>query len=114
VARASAGAVEWLPAARVPNLPRALKFLKSEGFWIFGSDPEAADDVFSAPDRMLAGDRVLVLGAEGRGLRRGVDQVLDHRVRIPMAGRVASLNVATAAAVLLFEFRRRSRLATPG
>ena len=48
-----------------------------------------------------------------RGLRRGVLQVLDHRVRVPMAGRVASLNVAAAAAVLLFEFRRRSDLATP-
>ena len=55
---------------------------------------------------------MVVLGAEGKGLRRGVDQVIDHRVRISMAGRVGSLNVAAAAAIVLFEFRRRSRLAT--
>lgn len=112
VARASAGAIEWLPVARVPNLPRALNQLKSKGFWIFGSDPEGTEELFDLPDRRLGGDRVLVLGAEGRGLRRGVDQVLDHRVRIPMEGRVDSLNVSSAAAVVLFEFLRRSRLAT--
>jgi 23S rRNA (guanosine2251-2'-O)-methyltransferase len=54
----------------------------------------------------------VVLGSEGRGLRRGVDQVLDHRVKIPMGGRVGSLNVSAAAAVMLFELQRRSRLAT--
>jgi 23S rRNA (guanosine2251-2'-O)-methyltransferase len=112
VARASAGAIEWLPVARVANLPRALNELKSKGFWVFGCDPGAPDALFELPDRLLRGDRVVVLGAEGKGLRRGVDQMLDHRVRVPMAGRVASLNVAAAAAVLLFEFRRRSNLAT--
>jgi len=114
VARASAGAIEWLPTARVPNLPRALNYLKKQGFWVFGSDPEASDELFGLPDRLLTGDRVVVLGSEGRGLRRGVDQVLDHRVKIPMGGRVGSLNVSTAAAVMLFEFQRRSRLATSG
>jgi 23S rRNA (guanosine2251-2'-O)-methyltransferase len=112
VARASAGAIEWLPVARVPNLPRAINQLKTHGFWVFGSDPAAADELFALPDRLLQGDRVLVLGAEGRGLRPGIEQVLDHRIRIPMAGRVESLNVASAAAVLLFEFQRRGRLAT--
>jgi 23S rRNA (guanosine2251-2'-O)-methyltransferase len=112
VARASAGAIEWLPVARVPNLPRALNQLKSNGFWVFGSDPDAPDGLFDLPDRLVSGDRVVVLGAEGRGLRRGIEQVLDHRVRIPMAGRVDSLNVSAAAAVVLFEFLRRSRLAT--
>jgi 23S rRNA (guanosine2251-2'-O)-methyltransferase len=112
VARASAGAIEWLPVARVPNLPRTLNYLKKEGYWIFGTDPEASDELFGLPDRLLTGDRVVVLGSEGRGLRRGVDQVLDHRVKIPMGGRVGSLNVSAAAAVMLFELRRRSRLAT--
>jgi len=112
VARASAGAVEWLPVARVPNLPRALNYLKSKGFWVFGADPDEGEDLYGLPQRLLTGDRVVVLGAEGRGLRRGVDQVLDHRIRVPMAGRVASLNVATAAAVVLFEIRRRADLAT--
>jgi 23S rRNA (guanosine2251-2'-O)-methyltransferase len=111
VARASAGAIEWLPVARVPNLPRALNVLKSKGFWAFGSDPEATEELFDLSDRQLSGDRVVVLGAEGRGLRRGIAQVLDHRVRIPMEGQVDSLNVSSAAAVVLFEFLRRSRVA---
>jgi 23S rRNA (guanosine2251-2'-O)-methyltransferase len=115
VARASAGAIEWLPVGRVANLPRALEGLKGRGFWVFGGDPKARDDLFQVPDRWLSTRRVLVLGAEGRGLRPGVLACLDHRVAIPLAGRVASLNVASAAAVLLFELRRRDRLATsPG
>ena len=114
VARASAGAVEWLPAARVTNLVRTLKELKSIGFWVFGADPAASLDVFALPDRLVQGDRVVVLGAEGRGLRPAVDRALDHRVRVPMAGRVASLNVAAAAAVLLFELGRRAGHPTTG
>ncbi len=112
VARASAGAIEWLPCARVPNLPRALNELKSKGFWIFGSEPEAELELYQLPDRALEGKRVVVFGAEGRGVRRGVDRVLDYRVRIPLDGRVASLNVSSAAAVVLFELNRRSKLAT--
>ncbi len=107
VSRASAGAIEWLPTARVPNLGRALNTLKDKGFWVFGCDPKGAEDVFALPGRVVAGDQVVVLGAEGRGLRAGILRVLDHRIRIPMAGRVGSLNVAAAAAVVLFELRRR-------
>lgn len=108
VARASAGAIEHLPVARVTNLPRALEDLRGHGFWSVGAEPDADLDLFAAPDRILTGDLVVVLGAEGRGLRRGVRAVLDHEVRIPMAGKVASLNVAAAAAVILFELLRRS------
>ena len=115
VAKASAGAIEWVPTSRVANLPRALEGLKSSGFWVFGADPRARDDLFQLPNRWLSPRRVLVLGAEGRGLRPGVLAALDHRVAIPLGGQVASLNVASAAAVILFELRRRDRLATsPG
>ena len=107
--RASAGALEWLPVARVPNLTRALNILKNESFWIYGADAAAPGEVFELPDRVLSARRVVVLGAEGRGLRDGVLASLDHCVRIPMHGRVASLNVATAAAVLLYELARRTR-----
>jgi len=107
VARASAGAVEHLPVSRVGNLRRALDQLKSGGFWVIGADTDAGEDLFRTPDPIWQGDLVLVFGAEGRGLRRGVVQRLDHRVRIPMAGRVGSLNVAAAAAVVLFEVLRR-------
>ncbi len=108
VTRASAGAIEHLPVARVTNLSRALVELQERGFWCFGADPEGGEDLFALPDRILRGDVVLVLGAEGKGIRPRVAGGLDHRVRIPMAGRVASLNVSTAAAVFLFELRRRS------
>jgi 23S rRNA (guanosine2251-2'-O)-methyltransferase len=105
-ARASAGAIEWLPVARVVNLSRALRELKELGFWVFGASPDAPDDLFRLPSRVLRGDRVVVLGAEGEGIRTGVDRAVDHRVRIPMAGRIRSLNVSTAAAVVLFELAR--------
>ena len=108
VSRASAGAIEWLPTARVPNLIRALNQLKEKGFWIFGAESEASESLFELPDRVLRGERLVLLGAEGRGLRQGVQAVVDHRVRIPLVGQVASLNVAAAAAVVLFELARRS------
>lgn len=112
-AHASAGAAEWLPVARVGNLARALETLRAAGFWSVGGDPQAELDLFSAPDRLWRGDVVLVLGAEGRGLRPGVRRLLDHPLRIPMQGRVASLNVASAAAVLLYEWARRVRVGPP-
>ncbi len=106
VARASAGAIEWLPVARVVNLSRALRELKEHGFWVFGAFPDAPEDLFRLEPRVRRGDRVVVLGAEGRGIRTGIEQLIDHRVRIPMAGRIASLNVSAAAAVVLFELTR--------
>ncbi len=109
VGRASAGAIERLPVARVPNLSRAIKLLKSKGFWVFGADHTGGEELFSMPDRLLAGDVVIVLGGEGRGLRPVIRNQLDHRIRIPMQGEVASLNVATAAAVVLFDWVRRFR-----
>jgi 23S rRNA (guanosine2251-2'-O)-methyltransferase len=114
VARASAGALEWLPVAQVPNLVRALNLLKSRGFWIFGAEAGALDSLFGLPERVVRGERVVVFGAEGRGLRPGVARAVDHCVRIPLAGRIESLNVATAAAVVLFELARRSAPAGAG
>jgi 23S rRNA (guanosine2251-2'-O)-methyltransferase len=108
VTRASAGAIEWLPVARVGNLRRALEDLKDQGFWVVGADLEAPVSLYEVPDSLLQGDLVVVLGAEGRGLRPGVRALVDHPVQIPMQGRVASLNVATAGAVVLFELLRRS------
>ncbi len=107
--RASAGALEWLPVARAPNLSRALAFLKEDGFWVLGADPDGDEALFGLPDRTLSGDLVVVLGAEGKGLRPAIRQALDHRVRIPMLGRVSSLNVSAAGAVILFELMRRSQ-----
>lgn len=107
--RASAGALEHLPVGRITNLRAALRSLREGGFWLLGADEEGPLDLFAAPERLFSGDLVVVLGAEGRGIRPGVAALLDHRVRIPMQGHVASLNVAAAAAVLLFELVRRRR-----
>lgn len=107
VSRSSAGAIEHLPVCRVTNLRSALRTLRGAGFWLIGADSEGPLDLFGAPDRLLSGDLTVVLGAEGSGIRPGVASLLDQRVRIPMRGHVASLNVAAAAAVLLFELARR-------
>lgn len=107
VSRASAGAIEWLPVARVANLPRALQRLKADGFWIVGADL-GGESIFELPDRLLQGDLAVVLGGEGKGLRPVVRALVDHPVRIPMQGRVESLNVATASAVILFDLLRRA------
>lgn len=106
VHKASAGATAHLPIARVTNLPRAIDELKAAGYWVAGADERAVDDLWSAP---LDGRIVLVLGAEGAGLSRLVRERCDFLVSIPVAGKVASLNVAQAATLISFEWVRRSR-----
>ena len=110
LSRASAGAIEWQSVARVTNLSRALRELKEAGFWVVAADPSAERTVFEFPDLLLSGDLVVVLGAEGRGLRPGVLAEVDHGARLPMLGQVQSLNVATAGAILLYEIVRRRSL----
>ena len=105
--RASAGALEWLPVVRVGNLRNPIRTLREEGFWLLAADGGAEESIFGLSDRALAGRLAVALGAEGRGLRPGVLELADFRARIPMAGRVGSLNVATAGAVFLYEVRRR-------
>ncbi len=103
-AKASAGAVEHLPVARVPNLADWLGAAKEAGAWIYGAE-SGAPAPYSVAD--LTGKVVLVLGSEGGGLRRRVAQSCDLLVSIPLRGRVESLNVSAAAAVLLFEAARQ-------
>jgi 23S rRNA (guanosine2251-2'-O)-methyltransferase len=102
--KASAGAVEHLAVARVANLVRWLEAAKEAGAWVYGADAEAST---SYTDLDLRARVVLVLGGEGKGLRRLVAERCDAVASIPLAGRIASLNVATAAAVLAFESRRQ-------
>lgn len=109
MSRASAGALEHLPVARMPNLGRSLDLLKTQGFWILGADSNDGEDLYETPDRLWSGDLVIVLGSEGKGLRPGVAAKLDHRIRIPMAGSVGSLNVSAAGSLILFERLRRTR-----
>ena len=113
VARASAGAIEWLPVARVANLARALAELKQAGFWVLAAAPGGESDLYAMEDRYLTGPLAVVLGAEGAGVRESMLSHADFRVEIPMRGRVDSLNVSTAGAVLLFELLRRAERTPP-
>lgn len=108
VARASSGAIEWLPVARVPNLGRALSELQSAQYWVLAAAPGEGGTLYQMQDRILTGNLVVVLGAEGKGVRPSILTQSDHRVEIPMRGHVASLNVSTAGAIVLYELLRRS------
>lgn len=106
VAKTSAGAVSHLPVARVANLPSLLKQLKKEGLWIFGA---AADGPVSLYEADLKGPAAIVIGSEGSGMSRLVAETCDVLVRIPMKGKLNSLNASAAAAILLYEAVRQRR-----
>lgn len=99
VCKASAGAVEHLPIAKVRNLADSLAAAKRAGLWCYGADASARTSYRQVD---LSGPTVLVLGSEGRGLRTRVAGACDGLVSIPMRGRVGSLSVSAAAAVLIF------------
>ncbi|HEY0590142.1 MAG TPA: 23S rRNA (guanosine(2251)-2'-O)-methyltransferase RlmB [Thermoanaerobaculia bacterium] len=102
--KASAGASEWVPVAQVTNLARAIERLKKEGFWVWGAEAEG-----ERLDRVdLRGKVAIVLGSEGKGIRRNVREHCDGKVAIPLRGHVDSLNVAAAAAVIGWEIERQS------
>lgn len=108
VAKASAGAIDYLPVARVTNMSRLIETLKESGVWVYGVEP-SAEKLITEVD--LTGPVGLVFGGEGKGIRPGVLQHCDDRIRIPMKGRVQSLNVSASAAVTLFEAVRQRALA---
>jgi 23S rRNA (guanosine2251-2'-O)-methyltransferase len=102
--KAAAGAAESTPVAVVTNLARTLRLLKDTGLWIVGAEAEASQ---RAQDVELSGPRVLVVGAEGSGLRQLTRRHCDWLVRLPSAGAVESLNVSVAAGMLLYEAVRQ-------
>jgi 23S rRNA (guanosine2251-2'-O)-methyltransferase len=104
VSRASAGAVEHLPVAVVPNLARYLGEVKRGDLWIYAATGDAERPMWETD---LSGGVVLVFGAEGKGLRPLVRRTCDDAVAIPLSGHVESLNVSVAAALLLYEARRQ-------
>jgi 23S rRNA (guanosine2251-2'-O)-methyltransferase len=112
VRKVAAGAAETMPFAQVTNLARSLKDLKAAGLWIAGTAEDGERDLFDAD---LTGSLALVMGAEGRGLRRLTRESCDYCLRLPMRGAVASLNVSVAAGIALFEARRQqqARVAKP-
>ena len=105
VAKAAAGALEHVPVLRVGNVSQALEKLKARGFWIYALDERGA---VSYTDVEYARPTALVFGGEGHGIHEHVRRHCDLTVRIPMSGRIPSLNVSVAAGVVLFEWRRRA------
>ncbi|HET7559463.1 MAG TPA: 23S rRNA (guanosine(2251)-2'-O)-methyltransferase RlmB [Limnochordia bacterium] len=103
-AKASAGAIEHVAVAEVVNLVRAMDELKAAGVWIAAADAEAPQSMWEAD---LSGPLAIAVGNEGAGLRRLVRERCDFAVRIPMFGRVPSLNAAVSGALLLYEAARR-------
>jgi 23S rRNA (guanosine2251-2'-O)-methyltransferase len=104
VAKAAAGALEYLPVVRVANVNRTLETLKQSDYWIYGLD-ERGTQPYDEPD--YSGNVALVLGGEGKGLHELTAKRCDFLVKIPVAGRIASLNVSVAAGIVLFEALRK-------
>jgi 23S rRNA (guanosine2251-2'-O)-methyltransferase len=109
VRKVAVGAAETTPVVAVTNLVRTLKLLKEASLWVVGADAEGAKPAHEAD---LKGGTVLVLGAEGAGLRHLTKQTCDWMVRLPQLGTVESLNVSVAAGMLLYEAVRQRTLAT--
>ena len=106
VAKTSAGAVRYMPVARVPNIPALLKDLKKQGIWVFGTAAGGSVALYEAD---LRGPAAIVIGSEGDGMGRLVGENCDFQVSIPMKGRINSLNASAAAAILLYEALRQRR-----
>lgn len=106
VAKASAGALEHVPVARVTNLSQTIDLLKADGYWIVGTDA-AADTAYTEID--WSGKIALIAGSEGEGISEKLLQHCDFVVNIPQYGKVNSLNVAVATGIILFEALRRRR-----
>ena len=104
VGKASAGALEYMPVARVSNITNAIKELKERGVWVFGTAAEGATPLYQAD---LKGAAAIVIGNEGDGMSRLVAESCDLKVSIPMKGRISSLNASAAAAILLYEAVRQ-------
>ncbi|WP_203364266.1 23S rRNA (guanosine(2251)-2'-O)-methyltransferase RlmB [Bacillus sp. REN10] len=104
VAKASTGAIEYIPVVRVTNLSRTIDELKERGLWIAGTDAKGADDYRNFDGTMPLG---LVIGSEGKGMSRLVKEKCDFLIQLPMAGRVTSLNASVAAGLLMYEVYRR-------
>ena len=108
VAKVSAGAIEYVPVARVVNITRTLEELKARGVWVVGTDQDARELYHQA---RLTGPLAVVIGSEGKGIGRLISEHCDFLVRLPMLGHVTSLNAAVAGAILVYEIRRQRDLA---
>ncbi|WP_242224033.1 23S rRNA (guanosine(2251)-2'-O)-methyltransferase RlmB [Bacillus cereus group sp. BfR-BA-01380] len=104
VAKASTGAIEYVPVARVTNLSRTIDELKERGLWIAGTDAKGKDDYRHLDGKMPIG---LVIGSEGKGMSRLIGEKCDFLIHLPMVGKVTSLNASVAASLLMYEVYRK-------
>jgi len=104
VAKASAGAIEYVPVARVTNLSQTISALKEDGFWVAGTDAEGTIPYNKAD---LKGPLLIVIGSEGEGMNKNIREKCDFLLSIPMSGNVNSLNAAVAAGIVVFEAQRQ-------
>lgn len=104
VAKTSAGAMHHIPVARVTNLAQTIEELKSRGLWIMGADQQSEQRIQDADLTMPLG---IVIGSEGKGVRRLIREKCDFLVQIPMTGKINSLNASVAAAIVFWEVRRK-------
>ncbi|KAF1273866.1 23S rRNA (guanosine(2251)-2'-O)-methyltransferase RlmB [Bacillus amyloliquefaciens] len=108
VAKASTGAIEHIPVVKVTNLARTLDEMKERGIWVVGTDASAREDYRSMDGKMPL---ALVIGSEGRGMGRLAKEKCDFLIKLPMAGKVTSLNASVAAGLLMYEvYRKRNPL----
>ncbi len=106
VAKISAGAIEYVPVAKVTNINQTMEYLKKEGLWIAGA--EMKGETYYKKD--MKGPLALIIGSEGEGLSRLVKENCDLLVSIPMKGKISSLNAAVSAAIILFEIQKQRSL----
>lgn len=102
--KVACGAAEVVPFVRVTNISRTLQALQERGVWLFGTSDEAEQSLY---DCDLTASLALIMGAEGKGMRRLTREQCDHLIHLPMAGSVSSLNVSVAAGIFLFEAVRQ-------
>lgn len=107
VAKVSTGAIEYVKIARVTNLRQALQTLKQKGYWIVGAEyTDNSQDIWNADYNMKI---CLVIGSEGKGISRLIREECDFLVKIPMWGKINSLNASVSAAIIIYEIRRQQR-----
>lgn len=107
VIKASAGAVEYMNIAKVSNIASTIEELKERGVWIYGADMDGEQDYFN---RDLSGPIAIVIGSEGKGIGRLIREKCDFLVKIPMNGKISSLNASVAASVMMYEVLRQRGL----
>jgi 23S rRNA (guanosine2251-2'-O)-methyltransferase len=108
VAKSSAGAVEYVPVAKVSNIAQTIDRIKEKGIWVVGAHMDGEKEHYNTD---LRGPLALVIGSEGRGISRLTKEKCDFLVRLPMVGKISSLNASVAAAVLMYEvFRQRENV----